>query len=85
MNRLVSHVEAERPIALALDKLDGPIRENVGDVTLDNSDLAVLVQFRVVRSTLTGDGDPLIESRTSGRVIAHVPLAEKGRFVAGSL
>ena len=87
VDRLVSDVQEEGRVRfpLALDEGHGTIGQDVRQVALDDADLAVLVELRIGAAALTRNGDPVVETRAGSRVVAHVPLAEERRLVAGSL
>src|SRR5580700_12210397 len=83
MHRFVSQPQEKRLGAFALEKSHGAVRQDVGGIAGGLDHLAVLVQFRIMVSSLTLEADPVIEAWTRRVVIAHVELADEASLVTG--
>src|SRR5687768_5729726 len=85
VHRLVRQVYKEGTAPRLVDERDRTIGEEVGRVSLLHAEATALVNLRVHRSSLPGKPGPVVEPRTRGRIVPHVPLADERRFVAGFL
>ena len=85
MDRLVRQIDEERLIGRAIDESLNVVGEQIGRVALGLHPLAIDIQRRIDRFALAGHRHPVVEPRPRAVVVAHVPLAEEPRAIAGAL
>ena len=85
MNRFVRQVREEWPLPGILDEPFDVIGEQIGRIAGSAHAPAVDVQRRIDGLPLSRHPHPMIETGTRTVIVAHVPLAEERRAIAGAL